>query len=303
MNRRSVTSHANEAGAFFPTVEGHLQGIPPSDFGDVLYRYAYAQLLDVEHHLDRPGTQRHAGIHEARKALRRCRAALSLRPDARASEEVVSIDRGLRRLAKGLSGLRDAEVAMLRASEQFERCLDDASRDRWRAMRDRLMGHRDDLERKALQADPEFRKRRQSAQRLRDRLGALDWSDVDAGHLRKNLRRSAARLLRAETSAQEHATVANLHRLRRRARHLRTQRHVLQSLSEQPSVPPALRKIAEHALAKAARKLPDPHTVSAQVDQLGARQDWHLLRSAVRRYADAAEIPSLLATLPRSPKN
>ena len=282
---------------FFPTADGNLHGIPAADLGDVFYRYAHGQLLNAEHHLCREGLQRHAGIHDARKAIRRCRAILSLRADARSNEVLGSMDRRLRRIGKGLSTLRDAEVAMLRASEQSERSVGEDSRKRWRQVRDDLLEVRDGLAHQALQSDPEFLKRCHSLRRLREHLGELDWTGIDVGSLRQSLRRSATRLLRAEARAQEHPILENRHRLRRRARHLRTQWNALESLSEQETVPLALRKQLTQALHKAKRQVPDIHALAKQVDQLGDQQDWRLLRAALRRDGRFADSASLVREL------
>src|SRR5690606_132705 len=51
-----------------------------------------------------------AGVHEARKSLRRLRSLLALGRAALGAQAVDAIDEELRALAKGLSALRDGQV-------------------------------------------------------------------------------------------------------------------------------------------------------------------------------------------------
>lgn len=253
--------------------------------GGALYHYARAQLLATEVLLTVGGAQRHAAIHETRKALRRCRAIVALSANSSSNPAYETLDRRLSRLARSLSALRDAEVVALGAKAEMERSVDAAERRRWSALHDGLTQRRDAIEREALHADPHFSRRRESVRGLLQSLSEIDWPLLGQTPLVQALERSAVRLSRAELKARLNNTVANRHRWRRRARLLRMQWQGLADMVKHASLSDAVRNRIRRALHKVEGTIPAPAALAAEVDRLGAGQDARLLQSAVQREA------------------
>lgn len=205
-----------------------IEAMPPVQrelpIGARLRSFALAQLVHAEAQLDRgdSGDARHAGVHQARKAIRRTRAVLALAGDA-LGRRATAVDVALGRLCRGLSPLRDAQAlveALARlganAPEPLRAALpelDTAARTRRDAM---LAG--------ALARDPDFTRRRARLAALRAALASLPWASVDpatvAAALARSERRTAKATRRAAKHPEDHDT---WHRYRRRLRRLRQQ--------------------------------------------------------------------------------
>jgi len=134
----------------------------------------------------------HRGVHLARKAIRRLRALLAL-VDGR-FEQVVAIDRALRKLGDGLSALRDAHVAV----ELAHAFAAGDNTDRWQPMISYLVQRQDRLAARLLARDPGFDRRRAIVSRQMAALDAVEWRRLRNKDLRAGLERSLARLARAE---------------------------------------------------------------------------------------------------------
>lgn len=194
---------------------------PASPFGTDLRRFVHEQLSMARKQLARPGSDRHDGVHEARKCLRRTRAALALgaKPWRRT---VDASDRELRRICRGLSSVRDAQ-ALLEALSRLEGDAEFTPDLCQRSMAAATQ-RRDDVLMLALRRDENFAARLHRIGRVDARLAALDWTVLNLGDARAALKRSEHRMRRAAQLAMEkpdHA--AAWHTFRRRLRRLRQQ--------------------------------------------------------------------------------
>lgn len=210
---------------------------------------------------------RHGGIHRARKGIRSLRAILALAepmPDDAAGR----IDRRLRKLARGLSALRDAFVAM-QAAQSLAKGESEAL---WQAYSIALEKARDQAFRSALVADPGFAARRSELARIRQMLSALPWKHVRPHAMAKALKRGRRRAKRGEKDARHQGTVDLLHRWRRRLRRLRLQFDAMAKAS---------------AMSPEVADLPHPRRhmreLKRMTDALGRQQDLRLLRRHLAR--------------------
>lgn len=195
---------------------------PAASEGDRLQDFATTMLDEAERQLGRPGVRRHSGIHQARKAIRRTRAALALgRPHLGAGATL--IDSQLKKLNRGLSDLRDAQ-ALIEALDRLRRQVDDpqplALLQRARAA---AVARRDARLAQALDRDPGLSSRRQRLAVLREGLRALSWHAVDTPAVDTALERTRARTNRAADAVRTHGRDTDWHRWRRRERRLSQQ--------------------------------------------------------------------------------
>ncbi len=224
---------------------GHESSETSASLAVALRHWAQAQLALMAASLARRGTQRHTGIHEARKAARRCRAALALCA-GRHGDVTAALDRTVRAACKDLSRLRNAHVVVEVAAARNAPLLPRAAA---RPLRAWLRQRRDRLLAAALARDPGFQRRRRRIQRAAALCAALDWSGVDDGTVRHALGRSAERLHKAARDARRRPTLALRHRWRRRLRRLRMQLQLLDALAHDRACSRAVRDAARRALA------------------------------------------------------
>jgi len=254
-------------------------------------------LIAVGAHLTQPGTEPHVGIHEARKAIRRFRAVLPLCGGA--SEIAVdALDRAARRLGKSLSTLRDAHVVVQVAARRLKGNSPQGGRDLWRSLRDTLVLRRDALAHTAFVADAEFMRRRTAAAGLQKRFAALEWTAFTPEAILLALRRSSARVRRAEHNAKQRPTLALKHRWRRRARRLRMQLQCIAELAHQRN--PASKEAqlqARWVWREAMETMPSIDTLNTLVTALGVHRDTKMLRDAVLLEKDLAGQDVLLEVL------
>ncbi len=222
---------------------------------------------------------RHRGIHEARKAIRRLRSLIALVGDA-VGNETAKIDIALRHLAKRLSALRDSQVAVAMAEKLAGG--DDAGE--WAIAAQVLAAQRDLLLEKELQKDPDFARRIAAMTDIAIVLDKLYWKRVSRKSLQRSIKQSQRRATKSECDATEQATPASLHRWRRRVRRLRLQLEALHALD----------RVSEAAmLAGAAHKSKSAKALAHLADQLGWRQDIEVLRAALKTFPDATILASL----------
>jgi len=225
------------------------------------------------------GSRIHAGVHLARKNLRRARATLALGGSALGPGAAL-IDRELRKLNDGLSALRDAHALV----ETFDRLLRHHNDTEVRALlartRRRAATARAQAAREARLDDPDLGARRSLLRVLRAGLRALPWAGLQPEHWREAVVVSLARVARAAENARRSGDDEDWHGWRRRARRLSQQQRALKT-------------------AKLGRDAPkfDKH----QIERLGEAQDLNLLldhcgkrslfgkqdRTALRRFAQA----------------
>ena len=212
--------------------------------------------------LARPGEERHQGIHQARKSIRRARALLALGGEAfSASPAVRRLDAALRSLCRGLSAQRDADAlrdallhlardAVIGPIECERLCAFVAVR------RARRLAT-------ALARDPDFARRRARLLQAQTRLGLLPWAGVKSAAIDAALALSRKRLRKALKAAKGGADTEAWHTLRRRLRRLRQQESALARI--RPEADAATPGVADLA------------------DRMGKAQDHALLLAHCRR--------------------
>jgi CHAD domain-containing protein len=221
---------------------------------------------------------RHGGVHQARKAIRRLRATLILCRKA-FGDALLPVDRDLQRLASSLSSLRDAQAVIGTAEK-----LATDGHDEWLAVADALRRRRDTLLDDALAKDPGFKRRCHQLRAARQAISALPWSQLRAKTLRKAWEKTTSKV---DELADEHAakpTAASLHRWRRRVRRQRLQLETLRKLHK---------KVGQHAAAHLPHKGKTLHELTKLANELGFRQDLQVLRAALVQVADPARLPHL----------
>ncbi len=219
-----------------------------------------------------------AGIHEARKRIRRLRSLLALARRALGKAGIDAIDGELRALAKGLSALRDGQVVQ-EVATQMARDADDSSE---ASSLDALLPLLAELQRRrvdeALGEDPGFMRRQALAHRLATRLQQLPWHRLRGDDLRLAFLRSMQRQAQAQAAALASGHLDDLHDWRRRSRRLQMQASALRNLRVRM-------RHATHGDARVLRR------VATLVDQLGTLQDLALLREALEAL-ERAQLPA-----------
>jgi hypothetical protein len=261
------------------TIETAVLGV-----GDSLKAYAPYELDVAGRMLGRRGNELHAGIHEARKAIRHVRAALRLGGKSLGSGAGATLDE-LGRLGESLSEIRDADVVV----ETLETLVADTASSKQRALLRRIcksfVAKRSERLADLLADDPALVRRRARLRQLRDRVASLAWSGLSPLVVESALARTMRRAERLGERAHDSRDGELRHRWRRRLRRLR---HQL--------------KIAEGELGwllstRASWSWPDPTADDASVvlvavrpktlrgitDRLGYEHDLRILRLALRR--------------------
>jgi CHAD domain-containing protein len=230
--------------------------------GAALQAEAVNEMERAARQLARPGEERHDGIHQARKSIRRARALLALGgPSFSATPSVRRLDAVLRSLCRGLSSLRDADAlrdALLHLSR--DAVLGPIECERLCAFVAVLRARR---LASALARDPDFGRRRARLAEAQTRLGRLPWHHVDEATVRTAHAASTKRLRKALKKARGKADTEAWHTLRRRLRRLRQQETALQ------------RVMHEAGLATPG--------VAALAERMGNAQDHALLLAHCRR--------------------
>jgi hypothetical protein len=190
--------------------------LPIASPGAALRAYADHELGIAAAWLEAQGGRAHAGVHEARKSIRRARAAVALGRGALGAGARL-VDRELRRLNRGLSALRDAHALV----EVLERL----------AMRSHGEADRRMLRRARRAARVEAGKVRgrcagdlaaagETLAVLRAALRSLPWEAVTRPDCERALARARSRADAAGQRACKSDSDACWHRWRRRVRRL-----------------------------------------------------------------------------------
>lgn len=244
------------------TPPGVGPGLLPDAPGPALRALALHELATARDQLARSGDARHEGVHQARKALRRSRAALAL-GRKRLGNRGKRVDADLARLCRGLSPLRDAQALV----ETMERLLSNAPEPLQSELPELIQQARDRRDQrlsKALDRDPELEHRRTRIEALAGRLAKLDWARIDEHSVAAAVAHSERRL----TTARERIALypgedARWHTLRRRLRRLHQQHNLLRRIAPVWQV--------------------DAHATSDEASRLGEAQDDALLLRHCRR--------------------
>lgn len=249
-------------------------GTSPQPVGEALAALVAARCRMIDQGLSRK-SDRHAGVHRARKAIRGLRAILALASEA-LGEPAIPLDRSLRQLGRSLSALRDAHVAAATARSLASSGEEAA----WEAVASRLQERSERLLADALTRDPGFGARRTRVERLAGALAALPWQRVRRKALDRALARSERRAARAERKARRRITPTGLHRWRRRVRRLRMQVD-------------AMRRIETGDAAWRATQGRRLRKLKQRTDMLGRRQDLDVLRRLLPQASEVADRAAL----------
>ena len=227
------------------------------------------------------GGRLHAGVHGARKSLRRTRAMLAL-GEAVLGPGATLLDRELRRINDGLSSLRDAQALVETLDRLIAKHPEVEIAQQLRGAR-RIAGtQRPLLTRVALQADPGLATTRALLSTLRAALPALPWAAITPLHWEDALAASAERIVQARARVHASDSDTDWHRWRRRMRRLSQQQRACK-VAHLDFVTPTLfdKCVAEQLGAAQDLNLLIEH---CRRDSLFAKND----RRALRRYAEIA---------------
>lgn len=242
--------HTNVAAATHTTPESPIAEAAP--IGPRLLAFAREQLQMAADHLAREGEDRHFGIHQARKCIRRTRATLALgkRVFDRHSE---ALDGELGRLCRGMSALRDSQALL----EEIERLEAVASAEALPILaRAKVVARerREQMLERFLRRDAGLESRRRRLQHALERMGTLDWRSLDERKVVKAVKRSRRRVRKAAPRAERHPDDEKAwHIYRRRLRRLH-QQHTLLATIQPGLLPPS---IGQEARASALGELQD----------------------------------------------
>lgn len=199
---------------------------PSLPLGLRLKAFAISGTEEARALLAKPGDDRHHGVHQARKRLRRTRAALALGRKA-LGRDGRRLDEELGRLCRGLSPLRDAQ-ALIEGLQRLPASEPGPLASALPEMEALARQRRDECLAKTLARDPDLKRRRERLLALARRLEALDWEGVKPGAVAKAIARSEERLAKARRrAARDPRDDARWHAMRRRLRRLRQQDHLL----------------------------------------------------------------------------
>ena len=252
--------------------------------GDSLGDYARGELDAAIARLGWRGGRLHAGVHLARKSLRRARAALALGADTLGPGATL-VDRELRRINDGLSSLRDAQALVETLDRQLAIGHDDATMRLLRRARRVAAASRVAAAHAALADDPALAGRRSLLRVLRAALDALPWGAVAASRLRGRLADSQSRKDQAQARAITTGGDEDWHRWRRRARRLSQQRRALHASGLDAQVPFDAAAFDKHTT----ERLGVAQDLSLLLEHCGRRSVFSKPdRRALRRYAGPA---------------
>ena len=226
--------------------------------GEALRDYAVVELDSAIAGLGWRGGRVHAGVHQARKALRRVRATLALGGTA-FGPGAAMVDREVRKANRGLSALRDAQALVETLDRLTSSQLPLDILQLLRRARRNAAARRVAAARAALTNDPQLIARRDLLTALRGAMLALPWQRVELPQVQSALEYSLDRIVRAQARAQGSNDDEDWHRWRRRERRLSQQRRALKAggIAHALDLPKADKRIAT---------------------RLGAAQDLGLLR-------------------------
>lgn len=233
--------------------------------GDHLKVYAIAQMQRAIACLGWRGSRAHAGVHQARKSLRRTRACLAL-GESSLGAGAGTIDRELSNVCDSLSDLRDAKARvesldrLLRGNAESEvhSCLMSAKRLAIKA--------RTEAMRKEQAGDPHFLTRCERLQVLLAAMPVLPWNHINASALTYAMQQTLQVCDQAAETALKRGREKDWHRLRRRRRRM-AQQHT--------------------AIEQCAMALPQPQIPDRKLGELlGQAQDLSVLQEFFRKHEE-----------------
>jgi CHAD domain-containing protein len=205
-----------------------IEAAPILSVGESVRAYCLYELDTAGRMLGRSGSELHAGIHEARKAIRHVRAALRLGGKALGANVGPTLDE-LGKVNESLSEIRDANVVVGAIETLAVKATDGKQRALLRRVCNAFTARRATKLATVLADDPAMVRRRAQLRQLRDAVGALAWADVSALQVQAVLARTMRRAKRVGKRAHDSRDGALRHQWRRRLRRLRHQLKVAES--------------------------------------------------------------------------
>jgi hypothetical protein len=251
--------------------------------GPALRDHARAELEAAITALDRHGRHLHAGVHRARKALRRVRATLALGraglgPGARL------VDRELRRINRELSVLRDAQ-ALVETLDRLRKAHHDDpdSTALLHRARRAATARRTAVTRDSERDDPARARHRALLTALGGALSALPWPVLTSAMVDAAIAVSDTRAARAQARARAGGRDEDWHRWRRRSRRQSQQRRALKVAGLAVRGPPVAASAFDKTLTKL---LGDAQDLNLLLEHCGRRSPFSKSdRAALRRFA------------------
>ncbi|GAB3346707.1 CHAD domain-containing protein [Lysobacter tyrosinilyticus] len=195
----------------------------PHSPGPVLRDYVLAEFGAARDALEHRGARLHAGVHRARKAIRRIRAVLALGADV-LDREGSRLEHGLRQVNRGMSELRDAHALVETLERLLPMASDDATRRLLRRSRRAAAQRRARLGRSTRQVR-KVDEACSGLKALREVAAELDWEGIRGTTLAAALMADEIRMSAVCAQALDVGADADWHRWRRRVRtHLQQQR-------------------------------------------------------------------------------
>ena len=195
----------------------------------VLCAYACDELDRAIAHLGWRGGRVHAGVHQARKSLRRTRATLAL-GTAVLGPGAALIDREVRRVNRRLSKMRDAQALVETLDRLIAKGKPPEALPVLRRARRTAAIARVENARRELASDPAFAQKRALLVTLRAALPALPWDTLTETRVRDALAEGLVRIDVAGARARATGRDEDWHRWRRRVRRLSQQHRAVGSL-------------------------------------------------------------------------
>jgi CHAD domain-containing protein len=256
--------------------------------GDHLGHYAVTELGHAVHCLGWRGSHLHAGIHQARKSMRRVRATLAFarRHFGRIAD---TIDRSLRISNESLSDLRDGQ-ALVEAIDRLgklEKSADAAAI--IRRARSAAVKRRKQLTEEHASGDS-IGKIGAKLEQLVDKMKALPWCTLGEDEVERALARSSTSMRAAARRAKRTGEDEDWHRWRRRLRRLSQQQRAVHGSAGYPeeaekAVATLLGELQDFSLLAAHCKASSPFDSSdrKRLRKLARRQARRLRNEAARK--------------------
>jgi CHAD domain-containing protein len=260
-----------------------IEAAPILGVGESLRAYCLYELDVAGRMLGRRGNELHAGVHEARKAIRHVRATLRLGGKALGAGVGATLDE-LGKVGESLSEIRDANVVVETLEVLAAKATDGKQRASLRRVCKAFATRRTTELDRLLADDPAMVRRRARLRQLRDAVASLAWADLSALRVQSALARTMRRAERLGKRAHDSRDGALRHRWRRRLRRLRHQLKVAESelgwllSTRAPWSWPDPVASEESVLLVAVR----PKTLRGITDQLGNEHDLRILKLALR---------------------
>ncbi len=198
----------------------------PPEPGDSLKAYALEQIQHAIACLGWRGSRTHAGVHQARKSMRRARACLALGESALGAGAIM-IDGEIAKICDSLSCLRDAKARVESLDRLLTSNAETETRHCLQAAKRIAMNARADAMRVEQTNDLDFLTRRERLYVVEAAFPVLPWKQISMSGLSRAMHHSMYASDEAAEIALSRGKAKDWHRLRRRRRRLAQQHTAL----------------------------------------------------------------------------